>query len=442
MSQPFRSEFRSARSPPIRRIAGALGIALLAAGCTSGEGADDGEASFFGAAPLCDPAAEYCGAIPTSADACTDDQYWPLSLRSGQRPLTIHYSRLADAATAEKMLAILEHSWTVQVDELGFSPPLDDGGACGPDGRYDVFIRPGVDGAYVASVAENPATPYNDYSTYMAIDPYGVYGGEFLDTTLAHEFNHAVQASDDWWESATIFEMSATFVEALVYPGQDDYFYTLEDFQATPQRSVFYNDDYETWHMYGAAMFLHFVKEHYFPTDPGFIARIWQASRSNPPDGRPDYLDAIRNVLLTERGVDLDEAIVAFMQWRWFVADFDDGAHFEQGTAWPAPVAYLQLDAAEATIDLPLEAMSYGGVYLQLVNDGTAERTFAVDLTEDDMDATWRLTAVDGTDVLPALAVPPESSLTIVATALPSSAASASTLSFDLRQANLQLTAQ
>jgi hypothetical protein len=340
------------------------------------------------------------------------------------------------------MLAILERSWTAQVDELTFTPPLDDGGACGPDGRYDVFIWPRVDGAYVESVAENPATPHDDYSTFMAIDPYGVYGGEFLDTTLAHEFNHAVQASDDWWESATIFEMSATFVEALVYPGQDDYFYTLEDFQARPQWSVFYNDGYETWHMYGAAMFLHFLREKHFPADPGFIARIWKSSRSNPPNDRPDYLDAIRHVLLTERGVDLDEAIVEFMQWRWFVAEFDDGAHFELGGEWPVPVSYLQLDAAEAAIDLPLEAMIYGSVYLRLVNEGAAERTFAVDLTEDDMDASWNLSAADGADVLPAVTVPPESSLTIVATVLPSSLVSASTLSFDMRRADLVLTAR
>lgn len=440
MHPPFRPPTNSEESRFPTRLATVIAVALLAAGCSSGD-ADEGEEDYFGPVP-CDPSTEYCGNIPMSADACSSGEYWPLNVRSGQRPLTIHYSRLTDTATAEEMLSILEHSWTVQVDELGFAPPLDDGGACGPDGRYDVFIWPGVDGAYVASVTENPATPHNDYSTYMAINPYGVYGGGLLDTTLAHEFNHAVQASDDWWESATIFEMSATFVEALVYPEQDDYFYTLEDFQATPQWSVFYNDDYETWHMYGAAMFLHFLKENYFPNDPGFIARVWQASRSPPPDDRPDYLDAIREVLLTERGVDLDEAIVEFMQWRWFVAEFDDGAHFEHGADWPVPVSYQQLDAAEASIDLPLEAMSYGGVYLRIVNDGTAERTFAVDLTEDDMDAAWHLTAVDGSDVFPALAVPAESSRTIVATALPSSTVSASTLSFDPRQASLRLTAQ
>jgi hypothetical protein len=180
------------------------------------------------------------------------------------------------------MLAILEHAWEVQVDQLGFSAPLSDDGECGPDGRYDVFIWPAVDGAFVDSVADHPETAHDDYSTFMAIDTTGDYGGALLDTTLAHEFNHAVQASDDWWESALIFEMGATFVETLVYPQQDDWFYVMEDFQARPQWSLFRDDGYRTWYMYGAAMYLHFLHERNFPSDPSFIARIWRGARSEP----------------------------------------------------------------------------------------------------------------------------------------------------------------
>jgi hypothetical protein len=202
---------------------------------------------------------------------------------------------------------------------------------CGDDGRFDVFIWRNVDGAFVDTVADNPVTPYDDYATYMAIDAFGPYGGELLDTTLAHEFNHALQASDDWWESAFIYEMSATFVEALVYPDQDDYYYTIEDFQNHPEWSLFHDDNYRTWYMYGAAMYLHFLRERHFPQDPSFIARIWNAKRSDPVTRRPDVLDALRSVLLAERGLELDASVIEFMQWRWFVAAFDDGAHFTGG---------------------------------------------------------------------------------------------------------------
>lgn len=427
----------SEQRSPARLCKRALPALLLIAGCGSGGGGGGDP----GPDPGCDPSSEYCDSVPLSADPCSATQYWPRSVRSGQRPLIVHFSRATQAGKAAEVLALLEESWSVQVDQLGFSPPLPDGGDCGPDADYDVFVWPGVDGAYVQSIASNPATPHDDYTTFMAIDPFGAYGDEYLDTTLAHEFNHAVQASDDWWESATIFEMTATFVEALVYPDQDDYYFTLEDFQSMPGWSVFYDDGYRSWQMYGAAMFLHFLRERHYPADPGFIARTWRASRSNPPDPRPDYLDALRDLLLAERGVDLDEAFVEFMQWRWFVAEFDDSAHFEQGADWPYPVAWLEADAADASISVTLEAMLYGGAYLRIVNDGAAARTFTVDLTASDVDTDWRVSDVDAMPVLPTISVPPNSAVTIVAAVLPRSPESATSLDFDLREATLTLTA-
>lgn len=413
----------------------AAGLAL--AGCGGGSSVDSGNPDGD-----CDPSAEYCGTVPISAAACTDTIYWPLSLRSATRPLIVHYSRLSDEAKAAETLAILENAWTVQVDQLGFSPPLDDGGACGPDGSYDVFLWRSVDGAYVDAIANNPQTPHDDYSTYMAIDAFGVYGGEFLDTTLAHEFNHSVQASDDWWESPLIFEMTATFAEALVHPDQDDWFYTMEDFQARPNWSLFYDDAYQTWYMYGAAMFLHFLREQYFPQDSGFIARAWLAMRSEPPADRPDFIDALRSILLDERGVALDAAIVGFMQWRWFTGEFDDGNHFARGTEWPHPVAILQADAADASIVIDVRAMHYGAEFLRVTNDDSAERVFDVVLQNDDMAVSWRLTTVEGDDTASVLTVPAQSSRVLVAVALPSVPVSATTVSFDDHTARLTLTAR
>jgi hypothetical protein len=247
--------------PRLARTISAVTAAVALAACGSGSSGPPPNSG-------CDPTIEFCGNIPLSTDACSEDQYWPFRMHSGQRPFTVHYSRLADETRASEIVAVLENAWTVQVDQLGFTPPLDDGGNCGDDGRFDVFIWRNVDGAFVDTVADNPVTPYDDYATYMAIDAFGPYGGELLDTTLAHEFNHALQASDDWWESAFIYEMSATFVEALVYPDQDDYYYTIEDFQNHPEWSLFHDDNYRTWYMYGAAMYLHFLRERHFPQDP------------------------------------------------------------------------------------------------------------------------------------------------------------------------------
>jgi hypothetical protein len=327
----------------------------------------------------------------------------------------------------------------VQVDAVGFAPPLADGGECGPDDRYDIFLWRGLDGAFVEAIADYSATAHDDFTTYMAINAFAPSENDFVDTTLAHELNHAAQASDDWWESALIFEMTATYAEALVFPEQDDWFYTMEDFQARPEWSLFYDDGYETWYMYGAAMFLHFLEQRYYGGDPSFIARIWRESRSDPAVGRPDYIDAMRAVLMTDLGIALDDAVTGFMQWRWFVAGFDDGEHFAQGAEWPSAVAHEELDADLTQATVELEAMLYGAQYLRLVNAGSVDRQLAVDLSTSGSDATWRLTTATGDEVAGSVTVPANGELVIVATVLPGMEVSAETLDFEFRRATLEL---
>jgi len=296
----------------------------------------------------------------------------------------VHYPRLGNEAKAFEMITLLEESWTVQIDTLGFSAPLDDQGDCGADGSYDVFIWPGIDGAFVSSISKNPATPYQDDSTYMAIDVRGATGGGLLDTYLAHEFNHSLQASDDWTEEGQHYEAGATFAEALVYPDESDWFFEMRDFQNNPQWSLFYDDFGATWYTYAAAMYLHYLYERHYPGDPGFYARIWRATRSNVGDDRPDYLDALRQVLLTERGVTLDDTVVEFMQWRWFVDEFDDGLHYADGADWPHTVAVTDIDATVIPAVQSLDAMIYGANFVRVTNNGTAPVSFnaAVDYSD------------------------------------------------------------
>lgn len=410
---------------------------LLVMACSSGS--DGGAPVPPVVTPNCNTSSEFCGTIPATAVACSDSQFWPLTTSSSLRPFTVHYSRVADEALVTQMVAILETAWRVQIDELGFSEPLDDNGICGGDGRYDVFVWRGIDGAFVEGIADNPQTPHDDYATYMAIDPSDDFGGAFLDSTLTHEFNHTVQASDDWFESAMFFEMTATFIEALVYADQDDYFFTTTDFQQHPEWSLFYFDNFRTWYMYGSAMYLHFLRDNYFPSDPAYIARIWRMTRSDPAIGRPDFMDAIRDILLTERGVGFDESVVEFMRWRWFVAELDDGSHFERGADWPTPVSFLSIDAAAADMTIDLSAMIYGSNYLRIQNDTMSEQRVMIDLQNDSNDVIWRMTSVDGAAIAASVTVPAMASITAVAIVLPVMEVTAESLDFDLRTARLTL---
>lgn len=356
------------------------------------------------------------------------------------RPLTVHFPRQDDEAKASEMITLLEESWTVQVDMVGFSAPLSDNGACGPDDSFDVFIWRSIDGAFVSSVATNPGTPYQDHSTYMAFDPSGINGGEFLNSFMAHEFNHALQASDDWTEDPQHYEAGATFAEALVDPDDDDWFFEMEDFQGNPQWSLFYDDVGATWYTYAAAMYLHYLYERHFVGDPGFYARIWRGTRSDVGDDRPDYIDALRTVLMTERGVTLDDSIVEFSQWRWFVDQFDDGAHYARGAEWPYPVAFSEIDVTSLPSTQLLDAMMYGANYFRITNNSAATVDINATISSTDNDVTWRLLDVGGGDVVAPLRLLPGEEIVLVAVLLPMEEVWSGNLDFNQRIADLDIT--
>ena len=414
-------------------------IALFLGAC--GGGGDKARPGGGGTPPVgsCNAATEFCGEIPGTADPCVDDQYWPLSSASSLRPLKVHYSRQASEAKALEMIALLEESWSVQVDVLGFSDPISDLGACGPDGDYDVFIWPGIDGAFVSSVTEVPSTPYNDVTSYMAFDPSGINGGALLNSFMAHEFNHAVQASDDWDEDPLHYEAGATFAETIVYPDDQDWFFEMEDFQNNPHWSLFFDDFGATWYTYAAAMYLHYLHERFYVGDPGFYARIWRATRSDVGVARPDYFDALRSVLLNERGVTLDETVVEFMQWRWFVAENDDGAHFDKGGVWPYTVAIDELNTSGLPASHPLSAMVYGANYVVVRNDSSNAVTFSALIESTDSDINWRLLDVASGDIVAPVTLEAGAEVVLVAVVMPTQELWSGNISFDERQAVLSL---
>ena len=340
---------------------------------------------------------------------------------------------------ATEMVSLLEEAWALQVDMLGFDPPLDDAGECGPDGNYDVFIWPGIGGGFVTSVASNPATPHRDFSTYMAFDPAGSNGGALLNSFMAHELNHALQASDDWTEDPQHYEAGATFAESLTYPDDDDWVFELRDFQDNPQWSLFYDDAAATWYTYAAAMYLHYLYDRHFPGDPGFYARIWRGTRSNVGEPRPDYLDAVRNLLMTERGLSLDETVVEFQQWRWFVDQFDDGMHFSRGADWPHTVAVTDFDVIALPATESLSAMVYGANFVRVMNTGGAPVSINAELGNITPGETWILLDVANGPVTGPVSVAADDYVVFVAVALPTEEIWTGNLSFAEQTADLSL---
>ena len=143
---------------------------------------------------------------------------------------------------------------------------------------------------------------------------------------------------------------------------------------------------------------------------------------------------------MIERGVTLDDSVAEFMQWRWFVADQDDGAHFTKGAEWPKTVAVTDVDAADIPSDLGLDAMVYGANYFRITNGSAVPVSFNATITSADVDVSWRLLNVVSSDIVAPLTLMPGEEVALVGVVLPVQEIWTGNLNFEQKIATLELT--
>jgi hypothetical protein len=345
------------------------------------------------------------GLRSAEVDPCNEPELWPLHLRSARLPLMVHYAEPEHEPAARTVLRHLERAWRFEIRRLGFRPPVRDRGSCGPDGALDVFLWRGLGEAYVAFGSEEPRTAWDDARVYLVVDPWGPYGGAALASTLAHELNHVLQAADDWWEHPAAFEMTAQFVEWLVAGNEEVYRTVLADFQARPGWSLDYNDGYRTWYMYGAALYLHFLRDRYFEGDTSFLAEMWRLSR-NPPGAEddaflnePDFEDALDELLLP-LGLRFVDTVPELARWRWFTGRHDDGLHFQGGVRIPpvAVAARLRIGLHRRVVQLAPMALGSAYVVVGRTPEGPEEIAVSLELPPASRAMRWVVQAVPGPD--------------------------------------------
>jgi hypothetical protein len=368
-------------------------LLLLAAGCSSSPGPSgivDAGVS-LDARPVIDE-----DTVP-----CARPELWPLSLVSTEIPAIVHFRGEDERTKAVEVLGYLERSWQVEVDELGFSAPVADDGLCGPDGKFDVFLWRGVEVAYVDIIGDNPATAHDDQIPFMVVDAWGPYAGPILDSTIAHEFNHACQAADDWYDSPIVFEMTSTFLEEAVYDDDDEYRDLLVDFQGNPDWSLDRDDEYASWYMYGAALYLHYLRARYFDGSYAFAAAMWRGMRNVPGDNEPDWEDALDTILMAEAGIGFLDTVPEFARWRWYTGARDDGMHFDEGGELPDDAAVaMSATIAVGSRDQVLSPapMMLGSSYLELTRGTSDPETVTVALVSAATGVRWVVQALPGLD--------------------------------------------
>lgn len=343
--------------------------------------------------------------IPDGTKPCEDPAYWPLTVASERHPFLVHYRTEDEAAMAREVVEDLDAAWELEFGQIGYVPPPSDTGMCGPDGSFDVFLWRDHRSCFVDIISEKIVTPTGGRASYMLLDPWGPYGGEMLAQTIGHELNHASQAANDWHEIAISFEMTSTYIEQLFGAGCT---YCIRDFQQHPDWSLLWDDKYETWYMYGSALYFHFLKDRYFAGDESFLPELWRRVRNTPDLYRniPNFVDAI-NAMLADRGASFVDSAALFARWRYYTGIHDDGAHFRRWPfSWPQlpfmPEADLNipavsLDGDSVEYDLDPAPMLLGTSYLRVQAGGSEGSSFSVSLSANpDPRVRWVVQAVPG----------------------------------------------
>jgi len=243
----------------------------------------------------------------------------------------------------------LKHVWDVEIDQFGWAaPPPDDG--IGGDDRYDVYLQDILwDGTfgYVeggsgeryrqnTQIGDNPNTDAvesrasasfmvldNDYADMeeFAIESYTVL--DIIRSTVAHEFNHAIQFGYDSEEPADwLWEATATWMQDEVYDDLNDANEELPAvFKAPDSCQITYGGEERVEdenHWYGEWIFLRYISELY---GHATVRAIWEHARDL--DGYEPLETA-----LADAGATLDDTFRGFS-----VALLTRG--FEEGVDYP-----------------------------------------------------------------------------------------------------------
>jgi len=304
----------------------------------------------------------------------------PDSIVSKVRPVEVHYdaSYSADQLDkAETILAAIELSWEVQVDQLGFRAPELPDLADGND--YDVYLLeyyPGT--AFVAADDYSDAIVgdgYSSTSSYMVIDAR--LPMEWLELYVAHEFNHACQWSTDYTEwTLTVWEATATNAQVWTLGAKDGKWdLDVADFQEAAYFPALLSSSYYTYHgpglgwlyEYGAALWVRMLDEKLGANDGAKGVELWEELANEGSTFEPDVVDAFTAASGTTFGDAMNQlALVRFLTGDdWDERGLDDAAAWGSSEAVPA-TRYMAADLPLVDETLSLQPFITGQSFIDI----------------------------------------------------------------------------
>ena len=254
---------------------------------------------------------------PPPPDTMEDDTCWGAYGEhrvAGEHFVVEWDGNTVSEAVAENFLAALEHSWEVEVEELGWRAP---------DGSDDYLMLTFISdddwgGAYTTVDMCN-----GELLPYIVASSGSFAGGTWYQDMACHEFNHAMQfgysyAHEFWWWEAT-----ATYIEDDVYPTHEGWSPYISGYTQNPWMAMNANSDYDYdrfMHMYGMAIFGFYLDQHVGGED--IVRQTWAAT-----EGSYQQYSTTLEDLSEELGFDWDEAYEGFMIANT-VMDYDDRQYY------------------------------------------------------------------------------------------------------------------
>lgn len=285
----------------------------------------------------------------------------PDTLASSVRPLLVHYDAAYapdQAAKAAQVLAAAELAWDMQVDGVGFRPPLLPDLAGGPE--YDIYLVEYYQGtAFVAADDYSDdvvGDGYSGTSSYMVVDAR--LPTQWIDLYVAHEFNHASQWNTDFTEwTLPLWEGTATNAQVWTLGAADGKWdLDVADFQEASRFPALLSDSYYTYYgpglgwlyEYGAALWVRFLDEKYGSNDGAMGVLLWDEAASEAVLREPDVVDAFA----ATAGTSLGDAMNHLAVVRFLTGDDWDARGLEDAAAWGPDEAVPA--SMRAAADLPL----------------------------------------------------------------------------------------
>lgn len=248
---------------------------------------------------------------------------------------------------------VIDSVWIKEVDSLGYLPPPNDSlfPYNGGDGRYDVYLKSMQYGYLGYSQPEYYVPPDNIAATsYIVLrNDYSLYGGNYYDylkVTCAHEFFHAVQFAYDADEFEYVpsdptnpfrpywMELSATWMEDVIYPSINDYVSYLPFFYNYPWISLkaFSSDPSDLaryYHAYAACVWAFFLTKKF---GTGTVKDIWTLCA----DIQGDNVLSATDDVLSLKGSSLNDGFRQFSIWNYFTGFRSDTLnYYAEGYRYP-----------------------------------------------------------------------------------------------------------